>query len=143
MTTLRTQIIDTQGPAPAFAEAWPDLRDALHGWLYENGQKGKKFDSSSTATSPFEFRSARSGDRRWDEGVAHEGRRQAPLLIPPALGTARRSRRRGSRRTATLMFDVDLWRTVTQDKRIVKVPVLDDVSTRIRTLECSRRGEGP
>jgi peptidylprolyl isomerase len=49
----------------------PDLRQALYRWLYENGQKGKKFDSSSTATSRSNFKiGVRQVIGAWDEGVA-------------------------------------------------------------------------
>src|SRR3569833_3329582 len=64
------QIIDTQEGTGASPK--PGQTCVMHytGWLYENGQKGKKFDSSVDRNEPFEFP---IGMKRviagWDEGV--------------------------------------------------------------------------
>jgi peptidylprolyl isomerase len=104
------QIIDTKigtGPSPRTGQTC-----VMHytGWLYENGKKGKKFDSSVDRGEPFEFP---IGTHRviagWDEGVATMkvgGKRT--LIIPPELGYGARGAGGAIPPNATLMFDVEL-----------------------------------
>jgi FKBP-type peptidyl-prolyl cis-trans isomerase FkpA len=80
------------------------------GWLYENGQAGRKFDSSKDRGQPFAF--ALGGGQvigGWDEGVQGMkvgGTRR--LVIPPALGYGARGAGGVIPPNATLLFEVEL-----------------------------------
>ncbi len=111
MTTASgLQIIDIKEGTGATPKQGQTCVMHYTGWLYENGQKGKKFDSSVDRNEPFEFP---IGMRRviagWDEGVASMkvgGKRT--LIIPPQLGYGARGAGGVIPPNATLMFDVEV-----------------------------------
>jgi FKBP-type peptidyl-prolyl cis-trans isomerase len=94
------------------ATATPGSKVSVHytGWLYNNGAKGAKFDSSVDRGQPFQFTlGARQVIAGWDEGVAGMkvgGKRT--LIIPPELGYGARGAGGVIPPNATLMFDVEL-----------------------------------
>jgi FKBP-type peptidyl-prolyl cis-trans isomerase len=94
------------------AQATKGQKVSVHytGWLYTNGTKGAKFDSSLDRGQPFAFGlGAGQVIQGWDEGVAGMkvgGKRT--LIIPPELGYGARGAGGVIPPNATLMFDVEL-----------------------------------
>lgn len=102
-----TDTVEGKGARPKTGETC-----VMHytGWLYQNGKKGSKFDSSVDRGQPFEFPIGTGRViRGWDEGVATMkvgGKRT--LIIPPHLGYGARGAGGVIPPNATLMFDVEL-----------------------------------
>ena len=81
------------------------------GWLWEDGKKGEKFDSSVDRGEKFDFQiGVKQVIAGWDEGVASMkvgGKRE--LLIPAKLAYGSRGAGRDIPPNATLLFEVELF----------------------------------
>jgi peptidylprolyl isomerase len=104
------KIIDTQPGTGASPKTGQTCVMHYTGWLYEDGTKGKKFDSSVDRNEPFEFKiGLHQVIVGWDEGVSTMkvgGKRT--LIIPPELGYGARGAGGVIPGNATLIFDVEL-----------------------------------
>ena len=104
------QYEDTAVGGGAEAVAGQNVSVHYPGWLYADGQKGNKFDSSKDRGQPFGFElGGGMVIKGWDEGVQGMkvgGTRQ--LVIPANLGYGARGAGGVIPPNATLLFEVDL-----------------------------------
>ena len=95
------------GPVP---QAGQTVTVNYTGWLFVDGKKGKKFDSSLDRGQPFSFTFGQGQViKGWDEGLStmHVGGKRT-LIIPPDLGYGASGAGDDIPPDATLIFDVDL-----------------------------------
>ena len=99
--------VEGTGPSPSKGQTCEML---YTGWLWVNGAKGAKFDSSVDRGEPFEFAiGVGQVIKGWDEGVAGMkigGRRR--LVLPPSYAYGRQGAGGAIGPDETLVFVVDL-----------------------------------
>ena len=104
------QVDDTVAGTGATATAGQRVKVHYTGWLWQDGQQGKTFDSSTDRGQPFSFRLG-GGEviGGWDEGV--QGMQVGGtrvLIIPPDLGYGAYGAGGVIPPNATLKFEVEL-----------------------------------
>ena len=104
------QYEDTTPGTGETAQAGRQVSVHYTGWLYQDGQQGRKFDSSKDRGQPFGFHlGAGQVIGGWDEGV--QGMQVGGtrvLIIPPNLGYGARGAGGVIPPNATLKFEVEL-----------------------------------
>jgi FKBP-type peptidyl-prolyl cis-trans isomerase len=104
------QITDNVVGTGEVAAAGDQVEVHYTGWLWQNGKKGSKFDSSVDRGVPLAFKlGVGKVIKGWDEGVAGMkvgGKRE--LIIPPALAYGQRAVGGVIPSNSTLMFEVEL-----------------------------------
>lgn len=111
-TASGLQYIDVKTGTGDLAVAGSEVEVHYTGWLYNDGRKGVKFDSSRDRNEYFKF--PLGGGRvirGWDEGV--QGMKVGgvrELIIPPALGYGARGAGGVIPPNATLFFEVELFK---------------------------------
>ena len=109
-TASGLQFEDTTVGTGAAAQSGQHVKVHYTGWLYSNGVKGAKFDSSKDRHDPFDFSlGAGMVIKGWDEGIQGMkvgGRRQ--LHIPAKLGYGERGAGDSIPPNADLVFDCAL-----------------------------------
>src|SRR5882672_785773 len=104
------RIVDVKPGTGAVPQAGQTATVNCTGWLFVDGKKSKKFDSSLDRAEPFSFTLGQGQViKGWDEGLAtmHVGGKRT-LTIPPDLGYGASGAGGVIPPNATLIFDVDL-----------------------------------
>jgi peptidylprolyl isomerase len=103
------KIIDSKEGQGNAVETGNTISVHYTGWLYENGKRGIKFDSSVDRGQPFDFTVGQGVIRGWSEGVVGMkpgGRRE--LIIPSDLAYGPRGAGGVIPPNATLDFEIEL-----------------------------------
>jgi peptidylprolyl isomerase len=110
---MSLQIIDsTEGQGDA-VKTGNTIKVHYTGWLYENGQRGSKFDSSLDRGQPFVFTVGQGVIQGWSQGVVgmkKGGKRE--LIIPADMGYGARGAGGVIPPNATLDFEIELLEIV-------------------------------
>jgi FKBP-type peptidyl-prolyl cis-trans isomerase len=110
LTADGLKYIDTKPGTGASPKIGQNVAVHYTGWLYVNGAKGKKFDSSRDRGEPIVFPLGNGQViKGWDEGIETMkvgGKRT--LIIPPELGYGARAMGNAIPANSWLIFDVEL-----------------------------------